>query len=840
MILGLSCGLLAIAPVDMVGARVAAEDNLHAPVQRFVNDYCVECHRGQLAEGGLRLESLASPSPDSESLEPWVQVHDRLRAGEMPPADAAQPTPDRVQAVLESLSTLLHGVSRQRQQAVGRVPLRRLNRVEYEYTLRELLALPHLEVKDILPADNRASGFDHVASAQDFSYVQMARFLDAASEALDQAMRLGPSPATQRERFPANIDGRFAQVLNKQREAVAVGEAVGLLRQPNSAQAPWTWNRFKPPVDGMYRIRMRGFGFVWDQGQVLPSERAHVVSFFCIHGSAKRPLVTLDLPAGAENSEAVEFEAFLKQGDLLEVRFPRLDDRNKPESLPIEQYTAPGVALEWLEVEGPLLDAWPPESYRRLFGDLPVREWTADSTCRQPALPMIVNGNGKRATRMAANPNKTTLYEVVSADREADASRLLLDFARRAFRRPVAEAEIGDALALVKIKLDQHDCFQEAMRIGFQTLLCSPQFLFLREPPGRLDDYALAARLSYFLWRSPPDIELVRLAEERRLRDPQRLRLQVERLLLDARSQRFVEDFTGQWLDLHRITITEPDEVLYPEYDRLLLDSMVQETHAYFAEMLDSDLGVRQIVASDFVLINERLAELYDIPEVFGNRLRRVAIPEHSPRGGLWTQASILKVTANGTTTSPVTRGAWISDRLLGQPMPPPPANVKAVEPDLRGTITIRQQLQQHREEDSCSVCHRVIDPPGFALESFDVIGGWRERYRCLENGDPVEPEQQAGRPVRYQWGLPVDSSGRMPDGRTFANVHDLRAILLQQQEVLARNLVERLVVYATGGGLQFADRQAIDGIVQSTRASGWGLRSLIHAVVQSEPFQMK
>src|SRR6056297_531358 len=256
--------------------------------------------------------------------------------------------------------------------------------------------------------------------------------------------------------------------------------------------------------------------------------------------------------------------------------------------------------------------------------------------------------------------------------------------------------------------------------------------------------------------------------------------------------------------------------------------------------MVRDDLGADHLVGSDFLMINERLAELYEIDGVEGCTIRKVDLPADSPRGGFLTQASVLKVTANGTTTSPVTRGAWVLDRLYGRPPLPPPPNVPAVEPDLRGATTIRRQLEKHRDDEACATCHRAIDPPGFALESFDVIGTWRDRYRALENGEPPQVKEIMGKPVVYKLGLPVDGSGVDPGGESFEDVHEFRAILLSRKETLAKNLAERLVVYSTGAGIDFADRDAIAKILNETRDTGFGLRSIIHAVVQSDLFQRK
>ncbi len=803
-------------------------------IRPLLEDFCIECHGESTAEADLRLDTLTSDLQDREAFETWVKVYDKVRGGEMPPPDVLQPAAGRVEAMLEPLSESLQATSSRLQEREGRTRFRRLNRVEYENTLRDLFALPNLDIKGMLSADNQAHGFDNVGAALELSYVQMVRYLEAANAALDAATVLEPRPetATRRETL-LEANGIIARWYERGRDVVKVGEGYGLLRQPNSAMTVWTWRRFTPDVEGRYRIRLNMSAFVWDRDKVLPADRPHVVSLYAKLGKEKRWLASFDV--GDEPSIA-EATVWLRPGEVPEIFFSTLEGRRG--GLDVEQHTGPGVAIEWLEVEGPLNDQWPPESHRRLYGELPIEAWTPESGLKEPSPPTRVRGRDKRAEVIV--DRKATRYMVVSEQPLADAERLLRDFMQRAFRRPVPAGEVQRYLALVKPKLEQNHCFQEAMRIGFQSVLCSPDFLFFQERPGRLDDHALAARLSYFLWNSLPDEELLQLAADGQLARADTLHAQVERMLADPKSLRFVANFVDQWLGLREITATQPDDQLYPRFDQLLLDSMVWESQAYFEEMLRHDLSIDHLIDSDFVMINGRLAELYGIEGVEGVEIRKTTLPDDSPRGGFLTQASVLKVTANGTTTSPVTRGVWVVDRLLGQPVPPPPPNIPAIEPDLRGATTIREQLAKHREIESCAVCHQRMDPPGFALESFDVIGGWREHYRSLGGGDTVEETFKGGQSVRYGLGQRVDPSGVMADGDTFDDVNGLRQILLGNQEQLARTLVKKLLIYATGAGIEFADREAVETILANAQDNHYGLRTLIHQVVKSEPFQRK
>jgi hypothetical protein len=327
------------------------------------------------------------------------------------------------------------------------------------------------------------------------------------------------------------------------------------------------------------------------------------------------------------------------------------------------------------------------------------------------------------------------------------------------------------------------------------------------------------------------------------LHKPEVLRSQTDRLLNDAKSRRFVEAFLDYWLDLRRIDETSPDSALYSDYylDDLLTESALDETRLFFTELLRNDLPARDLVASDFAMLNEKLAAHYGLPRVDGVALRRVSLPKNSIRGGLLTQAAILKVTANGTTTSPVLRGAWVMERILGQKPPPPPPNLPVVEPDIRGATTIRQQLEKHRTQQTCNTCHAKIDPPGLAMENFDVMGGWRERYRA-EAGDaaPVTGIAKSGQKFAFHYALPVDASGELADGRQFHDIREFKNLLLKNEEQIARNFVKQLAVYATGAPVRFSDRPAVERILERTKSSDHGVRSIIREVVQSDLFLNK
>lgn len=476
-----------------------------------------------------------------------------------------------------------------------------------------------------------------------------------------------------------------------------------------------------------------------------------------------------------------------------------------------KKWEGPGLAIQYVEVEGPLYDSWPPESHRRIFGDLAQKNFRTN--------------------------NYPDRVEVVSDQPLVDAERILMNFARRAFRRTVTAEDVAPFVAIVKTKLDGEYTFELAIRAALKGVLISPEFLFLRERPGKLDDFALASRLSYFLWSTMPDTELFTLAEQQKLSQPDVLRQQVERLLKDPRAAAFTHNFVGQWMGLREIDATEPSHILYPEYDHLLKVSMLRETELFFEEILKHDLSLTNFVASDFTMLNGRLAKHYGIPDVVGWEFHKTTLPPNSHRGGMLTMASVLKVTANGTTTSPVLRGAWVLNRILGTPPAPPPPDIPAIDPDIRGATTIREQLAKHRSIESCGVCHRRIDPPGFALESFDCIGGWRENYRVTGNGKAVVVD---GRRMPYHEGKKVEPSDVTEDGQPFQNINEFKQLLLRDKDQLARSLATKLLTYSTGGAPAKADRPQIDAIVSSVRDKNYGFRSLVHEVVQSALFQTK
>jgi len=882
------CWIPAILAATLASGSPLAAEPAKPMLRSFLDAHCASCHDAATKKGGLDLESLSPDLDNPAAFEKWVRVHDRVRAGEMPPRERKRrPAPAEVEPFLQVLNADLVAADRARRDGEGRAVLRRLNRTEYQNTLRDLLGVEGLNVKDLLPEDGQAFGFDKSAAGLDLSYVQLAKYMEAADAALDAAIAPHAArPAFFKAHIPAGCNHSLAHKtlfgqtvflkdfmyddwlmpipqksyqdnlterkrLVKELQKRPYRGSIGVFKADETEFKP-KWP-FTPVVAGRYRIRMSLWSFLWDKGEVKPNARTEIGALV----TSGRTLGYFDAPS--LQPTVTEIEVWLEPHEQFHFNAASL----YPAFLfgRVAEYVRPGIAVDWLEVEGPLVEQWPPASHRRLFGDLgfaplpPAPKVTlkmkkqgnlppADVHLpkRPPQNAFLVKGHDRPyITNLSEVPQHFEPATVASKAPEADARRLLTDFLPRAFRRPVAADEVERYVGLVQARLDDGDVFEVAMRTAYKTALCTPDFLYLKEPKGTLDAWALASRLSYFLWNSMPDEELLRLARAGTLLDKAVLRGQVERLLKDPRAERFIADFTDQWLTLAEIDATTPDRKLYPEFRRILRDAMLGETRAFFRELVDKDLSATNVVHSDFAMLNQRLAEHYGIPGVTGAALRRVPLPPESHRGGILTQASVLKVTANGTVTSPVKRGAWVQRQILGEPPDPPPGDVPAIEPDVRGTTSVRDMLAKHRTNAACAACHNKIDPPGFALECFDVIGGLRTRYRSLGEGDVPVVDRSHGRTgVPYRLGLEVDATGETADGRSFRDIDGFKRLLLEDPRPLARNLVAQLVTYATGAPVSFADRATVEHVLDRTSAGGYGIRSLLHEIVQSPLFMNK
>ena len=779
-------GLLACCVSLLLLSRATAAAELDAPTTAFLKQHCVRCHGEKKAEGELRLDQLGADLADGRTFEHWQAVVARLRAGDMPPKDEPRPAAADVASVIRRVSSRLDNAALVRR-AEGRTTLRRLNRTEYENTVRDLFAVD-VAVKELLPEDTIAFGFDNVGSALAVSPVLIEQYLEAADAVISAALTpVAKGPATKethllKDSIPAYFQGCAFE-----------GDETYLFR---SDANPTQLSKWRPREAGLYRFKVHARAH---QSNVPLTLAALAGNFNSAAGSARRVGYFDVLPG---KPEPLEFVVRLAQRETIKVE-PTGLPRTYLKREAFKEYPGPLLVVGAIEVEGPLSEIWPTESYLRVMGD--------------------------------ADPKRGTLD---------DAKTILGKLLPRAFRRPTTEEDLQPYLKLVSESLSMGKPFDESLRVGLKAILCSPRFLYLKEPAGALDDFALASRLSYFLWSSLPDRQLLDLAEKGELKQAAVLRAQTERLLNDPKAQRFIENFTGQWLGLRDIDFTTPDPQLYPEFDDTLKWSMVRETQLFFEELLKHDLSTHNFIDSDFTMLNDRLARHYGISDITGIEHRKVALRPEYHRGGVLTHGSVLKVTANGTTTSPVLRGVWVLDRIMGAAAKPPPASVPAIEPDIRGAVTIRDQLAKHREIESCAACHADIDPPGFALESYDVIGGFREFYRAVGTRERIrQPEPNISKWLarpNYGRGPDVEAGDQLKDGRKFADLAEFKKLLQADPDQVPRCVTQKFLVYATGSPIEYGDQAEIEKIVSQIKSKNYGLRSTVHAVVASPLFQSK
>lgn len=819
-----------------IAASAAAANELPPEaLGSLLQKHCAACHDEETRAGDLSIGSLAFDLKDLGTRERWIELYERVERREMPPAPESLADADRSK-LLQSLEPPLRTAASAAVKQQGRGTLRRLTRAEFENNLRVVLKLPQLDVRDKVPEDRESHGFTKVAALLDMSRVQMEAYL-AATDAALQLAKASPAPPPVREwRFTGTelfpeletFGEREAMFFARQNRWVPISHAQWAAMSPEQRRDPSlemalfrsaTWpyygypRGFRAPLDGEYQVRFRGravrqvrdFRLAPAHEPIAMSFRARQPSGPDVSGDVRETGGWMDLmpePRDFETTIRLQAGETFEYSPLgLPVPFIRTDGGFFYDFPPMPPEGHRGIAIQWLEVKGPIVgDSWPPPSVRVLFDDVALDRLTA-----------------------------------------ADTERLFRRFAATAALRPLDEESQQPFLKLIDDKLSAGRSPAEALLAGYQALLCSSHCLYLVEPrSGTIADHdAIAARLSHFLWNERPDETLRQLAQAGRLRDPLVLREQAERMLIDRRSEQLVRGLADEWLDLRRLRRDIPDERLYPEYrkDDYLVDSMERETLAFLSAMIRENLPATTVVSADFTYVNDRLARHYDLPRVPGSALRRVDLPPDHPYGGLLTQAALLKHTANGTTTSPVVRGAWVMEKLLGQTPPPPPKSVPAIEPDIRGARSIRELLAKHAADQTCAGCHARFDPVGFALENFDVMGGWRDRYRGLGSGEKVTGFDPAGHPYAYFAGPEVDASGRLLSGESFRDVRELKLVLAARPRELARNVLHQLTQYATAAPVGFADRAEIELLLDACEPHGYRVRDLIHALIQSRIF---
>lgn len=837
--------LLLVCVVAIVSALHAdgAEPSDHQ--RSFLTRYCVQCHGPNQQEGELRLDTLSTDFSDPLISSKWAEVLNSINGHEMPPEDEKQPSTEAAAAFATWLESAL--AQAEIAERATCVVLRRMNRAEYNNTIRDLVGVD-FDPAEAFPEDPPAGGFDNIGEALTMSPLQMELYYSAARTILDHALVEGEPPAAIKWHFEPEQNAEGTDRLRVKHD----GNNILLNDGNNTTEGNFTvvhhdaWNKsigfrdFKVPSAGEYIIRIRAAGRVPSRAEVIASAKSILqtrrdeaiakkpesekreterVDRDLQHFQTDRmydygpPRVKVAINLGGTPQVISEFDVTALPSDpaVYEVRARFTTEKagvklSNVYSVPRvlenfwmqdrDAFARPELLVDWIELVGPMHSQWPPESHARLLFN---------------------------------SPNK-------DKDENAYAREVIRRFMMRAYRRPLDDKELDAKFALYRKYREQKPTFVEAIKVPLAAVLASPHFLYLAEPeaagesPRPLTQYELASRLSYFLWSSMPDNELFRLATRGELAKPDVLETQVARMIADPKSDAFVKNFAGQWLGLRSVGANPPTSTLYPKYDRHLEVSMVHETEAFFAEILRHDIDSRYLIKSDFVTINERLARFYGITGVKGDAFRRVPVPADSHRGGLVTQASIHCITSNGTRTSPVTRGVWVMKTMLGTDPGLPVANVGEIPTQVPGIdkATVRDRLTIHRENPACARCHNKIDPLGFALENFDACGEWRDQEGHGYNGRIGNNDP------------PIDASAKMPDGSEFVGVEGLQSELLKNEDLFLSGLASKLTTYALGRELGFSDRDDVRDFVATMKRNQYTLRSLIVAIVQSETFKTK
>lgn len=746
----------------------ASEGSYSEQVAPLLTKYCIACHGETKPKGGLNLAKLTDESTVASNPKVWQRVIEYVESGDMPPEGKPQPTQQEIERLTGWIDARLVKLDCGKESDPGRVTLRRLNRAEYNNTIRDLFGIDFRPAEDF-PSDDVGYGFDNIGDVLTLPPILMEQYLAAAESIVEQAIV---------------AEGPGSGVVGKTWETEAL----------ESGGSPFEdWARilvssgefavsFPCPREGEYLLRARAFG------QQAGSEPVRMA--FLVDG---KPVEVVEVAAEVENPQVYEVKAHLNPGTRqFSVAF--VNDFYDPKAADPKRRDR-NLIVDYLEIKG------------------------TEATANTP-LPL------SHQKIIFQTPTKET--------RDACARAILERFASRAYRRPVTPGEVARLVKFVDLAEQSGDGFERGIQVALQAVLVSPQFLFRVEldprrndndkspfrPTHPINEFELASRLSYFLYSSIPDDELWQLAVQGKLREGANLENQVRRMLRDPKAKAFVENFADQWLQIRNLKTVSPDRKQFPSFDESLRAAMLKETELFFEEVMREDRSVLEFLDADYTFLNERLATHYGIKGVKGDQFRRVALADGSHRGGLLTQASVLTVTSNPTRTSPVKRGKWILEQILGTPPPPPPPDVPELKEDPNAVLsgTLRQRMEQHRTDPNCAACHARMDPLGFAFENFDAIGAWREK----------------------EGNYPVDSSGSLPSGQSFQGPGGLKEILKAREVEFTRCLAEKMLTFAIGRGIEDFDQCALDEIVDATGSDQSRFSRLVLEIVKSDPFQKR
>ncbi|MEC9093261.1 MAG: DUF1592 domain-containing protein [Planctomycetota bacterium] len=763
-------------------------------VRPFLVKYCFRCHGNQKQEAELRLDRLGTDFAKQTDAETWHDVLKQLNLGEMPPENQDQPTAKELEAITGWLQNEMSLAAAAKRATGGQVILRRLTRYEYNNTLQDLLGIEFNFAEDLPPEPMSKDGFQNSGQALGMSPLQLEIYQKVARLALGKAIVSGPKPRVHR------VTARTSLKLKK----TATGNQIG----PDGA---FVSRIMDYPREGEIVIRVKA-GAMIPQGAGDPPMRVTCGMKSDVL-TAESIVGTVDVTASDQAPEVYEFRARMEQfplpghnpkfpGVMITVRndYPsanqgRKKNRKKNQSPTPPDPTVPTIVIESVEFEGPFFEQWPPSHHAKIF------------------------------------------FQKDPLDDEITYGRKVIErFASRSYRRPVRKEELEILVSFFKRIRPDYPTFEAAIRETLAMVLVSPQFLYLIEPQGRaknfqpLNDFELASRLSYFLWSSMPDDRLIRLAKKGQLRNPGVLERQVIEMLASPKSEDFVENFVEQWLNLSGLNRVAVNPEYYPDFDDRLKVHMRRETISFFGEILRSNLSALNLIDSDFAMLNQPLARHYGLSGPRGSRFERVALHPDDRRGGLLTQGSILLSHSTGEDSHPIRRAVWLLDRLLDSPPSPPPPDVPELDSEKPGfsSLSLKKQLELHRQKKSCNNCHRKIDPWGIPFENYDATGQWRtEVLRVTKKG----PDKRS----------PVVANSILPSGEPIDGLAELKTHLLDnEQERFARALVTKLLTYALGRSLELADEGVVVSLTREFKDNNFKLSRLIIAIVQSEPFQFK
>lgn len=793
MWLGTCAGL--VLAVDNRPGPVEAAKVGPAQLERFVQQFCLDCHSGSLPSANLGLDQFAVDQFTSQQFarhaHTWETVVRRLRARQMPPVDAERPAEEEYRGVLAFLERQLDELAAAQPQPGRTNTFRRLTRIEYQNAIRDLLGV-EIDAAAMLPADEVSLGFDNI-TVGDLSPTLLKRYLSAA-EYISRIAVARPTGQSDGKTFRIPPD----VTQEKHVDGLPLGTRGGGLV------------RYHFPADGVYEIRVR----------LTRDRNEHVEGLHEPH----RMEVLLDA------AKVGEFTVRPPRGKAGQTGPYNMTTHQNVDQHLVTSFTATAgphdLGVTFVKNPSSLLETerQPLNVHFNMYRHPRLGPAVYEFTVTGP----ISRGGSEH--HQSASPSRQlvfTCYPEQADQEDACAEQIITQLLRRACHMRISAEDLAGPLEIYR-EARQQGTFDSAIEAALAAVLVHPRFLFRVEtdptdsPPAtsyQVNDYELAARLSFFLWSSLPDGELLELADLGQLRDPAILERQTLRMLADKRASALVDNFAGQWLYLRNLESITPDLRLFPDFDDNLRQAMRKETELFFESIVREDRSVLDLIKSDYTYLNERLAKHYQIPHVHGSHFRRVSLSDATRRGGLLRQGSILTVTSYATRTSPVIRGKWILENVLGTPPPPPPADVPALSDNVvSAQLSVRERLAQHRADAACASCHQLIDPAGFALENFDAVGRWRD----------------------IEEGRPVDAVGGLPDGTNCEGVDGLEQGLLRRPELFVGLLAEKLLTYALGRKLEHYDAAAIRQIVRSSEKNGYRFSSLVLGIIHSLPFQMR